>query len=206
MYKVFLNERKIVISSKHEITPNLPVKEFHENASAKDVRKWFSGFLKNDEKLNYLVHPRPSRFFQTFRETFKNLPAAGGVVLSNEHILFIFRNEKWDLPKGKAEPGETARITALREVEEECGIKGHKIVKELPATFHIYRSPHQSDNYQWILKETKWFEMNYAGTQKGTPETREGITKIKWFAKDELDEVWVNTYENLKQIISLYRD
>lgn len=48
--------------------------------------------------------------------------------------------------------------------------------------------------------------MNYTGEFEGTPQLDEGITEVRWFAKDELKEVLDNTYENLKQIIELYLD
>ena len=43
-------------------------------------------------------------------------------------ILFIFRNGKWDLPKGGTEKNETMEETAMREVEEETGVNGLSIV------------------------------------------------------------------------------
>jgi 8-oxo-dGTP pyrophosphatase MutT (NUDIX family) len=134
---------------------------------------------------------------------FRQLPAAGGVVRQNEKLLFIFRRNKWDLPKGKIDKGENTPQAALREVEEECGISGHRIVKPLLPTFHIY--PSEKTNGEWIFKETSWFEMDYSGDHPGKPESAEGITQIKWFHANELNEVWENTYENLKEIIKIYR-
>jgi 8-oxo-dGTP pyrophosphatase MutT (NUDIX family) len=89
-----------------------------------------------------LVHPNPVHFFQLFRSVFLEVPAAGGVVKSNDRLLFIFRNGKWDLPKGKIDEGENPPEAALREVSEECGIAGQQIKKQLPSTFHIYPSPY----------------------------------------------------------------
>ena len=80
------------------------------------------------------------------------------------------------------------------------------IVKQLSATFHIYRSPYNESNGKWIFKETFWFEMDYRGAENGNPQLDEGITKVKWFARNELATVCENTYENLKQIILPYRD
>jgi hypothetical protein len=90
-------------------------------------------------------------------------------------------------------------------VEEECGISGHKIVKQLPSTFHIYQSPYKETQGKWIFKETFWFEMKYAGSDSGTPQIDEGITEVRWLNRNELDTVLANTYENLKQIIWLYQ-
>jgi 8-oxo-dGTP pyrophosphatase MutT (NUDIX family) len=140
-----------------------------------------------------------------FQSLFISVPAAGGIVRKKNTILFIFRNGKWDLPKGKIDRGESAQQAALREVEEECGISGHTIVKKLSSTFHIYKSPYKKTFGKWIFKETFWYEMNYTGEENGTPELNEGITRVEWFEKNKLATVLENTYENLKEIISIYR-
>jgi len=44
-------------------------------------------------------------------------------------MLFIYRFNKWDLPKGKLDNGESVSECAIREVEEECGIANLKIVR-----------------------------------------------------------------------------
>jgi 8-oxo-dGTP pyrophosphatase MutT (NUDIX family) len=205
-YKVFLNERYIEISTGDNITLNSSGKGLGAKPSTDDVRAWFNSFVSGDLKGVTLFHPDPERFFlDAFKPAFKFIQAAGGVVLSGERILFIFRWGVWDLPKGKTDRKETPEEAALREVEEECGIKGHEIVKALPSTFHIYQSPYPGDKDTWILKETFWFEMKYEGNMEGTPQTDEGITEIEWVPLTDLNRVMDNTYENLKQIISLYR-
>ncbi len=205
MYKVFLNERVIIIGAPSKIDHEGKAVFFGESSTEDDVKKWFNVFLKNDLKTVTLQHNQPKEFFKLFQTAFKLLPAAGGVVKSADKFLFIFRNEKWDLPKGKIEKGETAEFAALREVEEECGISGHSVVKQLPSTYHIYKSLYKKWKGSWILKETFWFEMQYSGENQGTPETREGISEIRWFPKSEMNEVLTNTYENLKPLIQLYR-
>ena len=88
-----------------------------------------------------------------------NLVKAGGGLVKNiilENILFIFRNKKWDLAKGKLEKRETARAGALREVEEECGITHLKIVHPLRETYHIYELQRKLN-----IKQTHWFEMTF---------------------------------------------
>ncbi|SHF73326.1 ADP-ribose pyrophosphatase YjhB, NUDIX family [Mariniphaga anaerophila] len=205
MYKVFLNDRLIRIGAPENSLKNNLVVKFDEKATAENIKNWFSSFINEDLKDVFLATPQPELFFKLFRSTFLEYPAAGGVILSENRMLFIFRNGKWDLPKGKIEKGELPRDTALREVGEECGISGHQIERQLPSTFHIYQSPYPKTEGQWVVKETFWFEMQY-GDGELVPQQEEGITEVRWFHRNELDEVLANTYENLKQVILFYRD
>lgn len=206
MYKVFLNDRLIEICTLENIKNNNLVVKFDEQTGADSIQNWFTGFIAQNSKKVTLVHPDPVQFFQLFRSVFHEVPAAGGVVKSEDRLLFIFRNGKWDLPKGKIDKGENPPKAALREVSEECGISGQRIEKQLPSTFHVYQSPYFNTKGQWIFKETFWYEMVYKGTDEITPQLEEGITDVKWFRKNELDKVLENTYKNLKQIILLYGD
>jgi 8-oxo-dGTP pyrophosphatase MutT (NUDIX family) len=205
MYEVFFNERKIVVALEGDTALAKEAIVAKKLVSVEDVKNWFYHFAASEADVSILVHPFPEIFWEElFLPVFVQIPAAGGVVLRNGELLFIFRNGKWDLPKGKIDIGETSAAAAKREVAEECGIDGHQITKELPSTFHIYQSRYKQTFGQWIIKETFWFEMEYSGSENGTPETKENITEIKWFAKNELDEVLGNTYENLKSVIALY--
>ena len=207
MYKVFFNDREIIISQKPDITLNKSQETRANLSKVNDVKDWFLQFVQSDENKVLLLSDSPESFWgKTFVKAFRFITASGGVVVRDNKIMVIFRNEKWDLPKGKIDRGESAEIAAIREVQEECGISGHKIVKKLPSTYHIYRSPYKKSKGEWILKETFWFEMAYSGLENGYPQTEENITEIRWLSFDELDLVLENTYENLKQILELYRD
>ena len=125
------------------------------------------------------------------------IAAGGGKVLNTSgQILFIFRNGKWDLPKGKAETRETIDQTALREVEEETGIKDLQITKPLEITYHIFK---RNNKYQ--IKKTYWFEMfsDYKGDLK--PQLSEGITKVKWIDPKKLKKVKKNIYANIEGLL-----
>ncbi len=206
MYEVFWNERKIAIAQPGNLPFIKAVVKFENLTTPEEVRDWFLGFTKLESNLAVLTHSFPEKFWkEIFLPAFTSIPAAGGVVIRDEKLLFIRRNGKWDLPKGKIDCGESAHEAAIREVAEECGIKGHQITAALPSTFHIYQSPSYDLFGNWILKETHWFEMSYSGSDGGTPETNENITEIRWFGKNELKEVFANTYESLKPVISLYK-
>ncbi len=58
--------------------------------------------------------------------------SCGGVVIHRGKILLLYKNfrgryEGWVLPKGTVEEGEEYKDTALREVQEESGVKGNII-------------------------------------------------------------------------------
>ncbi|MFZ7115602.1 MAG: NUDIX hydrolase [Bacteroidota bacterium] len=141
----------------------------------------------------------PDEAWKRFISKYTLIEAAGGVVKNKDgKFLFIFRNGKWDLPKGKAEYDETPEMTALREVEEECGLKDLKIEKELSKTFHTYK-----EKGKLILKKTHWYLMTIDKEQKLIPQSEEGITEVKWVAENRIEkEVLVNTYASIKGIFS----
>ncbi|MBN4047336.1 NUDIX domain-containing protein, partial [bacterium AH-315-P13] len=105
-------------------------------------------------------------------------------------------NNKWDLPKGKAESKETIDKTAIREVEEETGVKGLNITKPLEMTYHIFKR-----NGKYRIKITYWFEMktNYDGLL--SPQENEGITKVEWLNPKQITKAMKNSYANIKLLV-----
>jgi len=205
MYKVFLNDRIITIVAPGKITLKKSSEIIDSLEDIYALKKWFLQYLKRGSSEVFLVYNSPKIFFKNiFCKAFKRVKAAGGLVVRNNEILIILRHNRWDLPKGKVEKDETNKRAAIREVAEECGINGHKIVKKLPSTYHIYQSPYSESKEKWILKETVWFEMEYTGEYNGNPRLEEDITEVRWFNKSDLKTVLSNTYPNLKPVISLY--
>jgi 8-oxo-dGTP pyrophosphatase MutT (NUDIX family) len=146
----------------------------------------------------YFYNENVTRLFDYFASQFKIIEAAGGLVKNgNEQWLFIFRNGRWDLPKGKIEKGEAVKEAAIREVEEECGINKLKIIKELPSTYHTYSIEEKN-----VLKRTYWFEMSTTYNKKLTPQLEEGITDVQWLSKNQLKQVIDNTYESVKDVVT----
>ncbi|MED5427840.1 MAG: NUDIX domain-containing protein [Candidatus Neomarinimicrobiota bacterium] len=115
----------------------------------------------------------------------ESIKAAGGVVVQGKRILFIKKNGRWDLPKGKLKKGANRKKTAIREVCEETGLKKKdlKILQVLIPTYH-----HMKLKGSINVKETFWFLVQYTGSPKAKliPDRNEGITKCKWFDLDQL--------------------
>lgn len=206
MYKVFFNEKKIIFTRQSKITLNKPSTFFDKNGDREQLSKWFFSIAESDENEFVATASDPKKLLKNFKSVFKEIKAAGGVVLQQNKLLFIFRNNRWDLPKGKIEKGEKKKEAAIREVSEECGISGLIITKKLETSYHIFCSEFPETKGQWILKKTFWYEMSYRGNETTIPQIEEGITKVQWVDRNNLDAVLESTYSNLAELISLYRD
>jgi len=110
--------------------------------------------------------------------------------------LFIYRNDKWDLPKGKIEKDEKTKIAAVREVEEECGIKVTRLGEKICKTYHAYIS-----RGEVVLKKTHWYDMKYNGKAKLVPQLDEGITDVRWFKKGHIDAIIQNTFPSILDVL-----
>ncbi len=129
-----------------------------------------------------------------FQSYFNVQKAAGGIVKDEkENILFIKRFEKWDLPKGKIEKGETTEEAAIREVEEECGIENLELLSENKTTYHIF--PRKN---QFCLKISYWFDMKTTYKGKLTPQIEEDIIEVVFKNSTEIEEALQNTYANIQ--------
>ena len=133
----------------------------------------------------------------------KKIIAAGGLVTNNKNeLLMMFRRGKWDLPKGKLDEGETIEACALREVQEETGIRDLELRNLIGVTYHEYFEKQLNED---ILKETHWFAMHVNGETKLNPQTEEDIENIIWADENELKECLKNTYKNIAEIIEKFK-
>src|SRR5450432_1588443 len=134
---------------------------------------------------------------KAFFKKFIIVKAAGGLVLNkNKEMLMIFRRGKWDLPKGKLDKDETIEQCALREVEEETGLRNITLHKYLLTTWHTYH-----DRGKFILKESHWYNMTISDKQVLVPQTEEDITAIQWVDKNQLPALLNNTLPSIKDVL-----
>lgn len=133
-----------------------------------------------------------------FFKHFDVITAAGGVVANNKkEILMIFRRGKWDLPKGKLDKGETVEQCAVREVEEETGLKNIDLGEKIITTYHTY-----NQYGKHILKESHWYKMKVSEDQQLIPQTEEDITEIKWIDKSEIEKYTSNTFQTIIEVLA----
>ena len=142
----------------------------------------------------FLFHVDLETLWKEFKWFFKIEKAAGGLVTNkNEEVLFIYRFDTWDLPKGKIEKGEKKKEAAIREVEEECGVSGLKIEKKLQKTYHVFQR-----NDREVLKITHWYQMKTDFKGQLTPQLEEGITKAIFKNQEATKKALENSYENIR--------
>lgn len=142
-----------------------------------------------------LCHPDLEALQKAVWKKFTLVQAGGGAVWKKERLLFIYRRGKWDLPKGKLDPGETIETCATREVAEETGVTA-RISRMLLRTYHTY---HEAGKH--ILKESVWFEMAADARQQEKPQAEEDITELRWLPRTEWSTVLDNTFPSIKDVL-----
>jgi 8-oxo-dGTP pyrophosphatase MutT (NUDIX family) len=191
MYKVFFNQRPLILTTKPpEITDTtlvLPIKYT-------EAKNLISALKSKRYQSIYAYHPKVDKLWKHFYQKFGLIEAAGGLVKhQNGKTLMIFRNGKWDLPKGRIEKNEIILDAALREVREETGVLDLTIVKPIQETLHIFKR-----NHKYKLKKTYWYLMHSNCSRPLVPQSLEGIEKAVWLTNDEVKVCLQNAYANIK--------
>ncbi len=190
MYTIFYNEIPILLTD--SLSKGIDDNFFHMNSVCLDD---LTSQLKSNKFTHVILyHSDIKLLWKIFKSHFKIEKAAGGLVKNQKgEMLFIYRFDKWDLPKGKIEKGESKNDAAIREVEEECGVEGLVIQKKLQKTYHIFQR-----NGCEILKITYWYAMETEFRGRLKPQLEEGITKVVFKDDEEVKKALENTYENIK--------
>jgi 8-oxo-dGTP diphosphatase len=104
------------------------------------------------------------------------LRAAGGVVVHDGRVAVVHRPryDDWSLPKGKLDPGEDWAQAALREVEEETGVRA-QIVGDLPPSHYRDRKGRP--------KTVRWYLMDVADRGEFAPD--EEVDELRWLTPAE---------------------
>lgn len=154
--------------------------------------------LKRDAAKHYIILVDDAKLFlKGIKKQLTLIKAAGGLVENAKgQYLFIFRNKKWDLPKGKLEKGERMKEAAVREVEEECGITIERRDQLVCKTYHIYEM-----NGQVVLKKTNWYKMSVKNSPKLVPQLEEGITEAEWVEPVHVVTKTKNTYPLITEVL-----
>ena len=216
--KIFINDIPVYILSEKKINMKraygLVVREFEDivpevlvddvlimNASFDQV----DGLLKlmTDKKLkkvhSIFISSRKKRaLIDYLKSKFKVIEAGGGIVEKDGKLLMIFRRKVWDIPKGKLDKGETIEECAVREVEEETGVKV-KVDKKIDAVWHTYVT-----KKKYVLQKTHWFAMHCIDDKNMAPQKGEGIKQVEWMTLEEVRKALHDSYRSIRYVMQEY--
>ena len=192
----------LVVREFEDIIPDVLVDDvLIMNASFDQV----DGLLKlmTDKKLKkvhsiFISSRKKRELIDYLKDKFKVVEAAGGIVEKDGKLLMIYRRKMWDIPKGKLDKGETIQECAVREVEEETGVKV-KIDQKIEAVWHTYVT-----RKKYILKKTHWYAMNCLNDKKLAPQKGEGIKKVEWMDMDQVRVALHESYRSIRYVMQEY--
>lgn len=195
IYKIYMNESALILAD-FSPSDNKGIQAIDHQEI--DLEKLYKASKNTKKNTNYWVltaDPKP--LFKKLTRKFTTIEAGGGLVKNGEgDYLLIFRLGKWDLPKGKVDDGEKIKDAAVREVEEECGIKVSYLGPKIQKTYHAYTL-----RGELVLKATHWFEMGANKVPKLKPQAAEDITDAVWLPKEKFSKIRKNTYRLIEDIL-----
>ena len=97
------------------------------------------------------------------------------------------RYDDWSLPKGKLDPGEDWEQAALREVEEECGLRCR--LEEEPEPAHYVS--------KGLPKTVRWWRMSVVEDLGGGPDDE--VDELRWLTPGEAADLL--TYEHDRLLV-----
>ncbi len=151
-------------------------------------------------KIMVYTAPEPQELFKKYLSDKKTIHAAGGMVYNLDGLLLmIFRKGKWDMPKGKLDPGESIEKCALREVSEETGLNSISIDQNLMTTYHTYFI-----GKSLVIKPSHWYKMNFTGDELPIPQTEEDISEIRWVTKKQAKDLLNKMFPSIQEMIIRY--
>lgn len=166
--------------------------------------------LSRAKVLNFLeIHNRvtiltadPAAAFARFATEFAVVEAAGGVVINPSGAwLMIHRNDRWDLPKGHVEAGESYDRCAAREIAEETGVEA-EVLRPVCQTWHAY---YFEPTMRWELKRTHWYLLRTTAPQSLQPQGEEGITEVAWCDRATVDHHLTESYPTIARVVEALR-
>ncbi|MFB6453660.1 NUDIX hydrolase [Chitinophaga sp. Hz27] len=194
---IYLNEHPLLLCAS---TANIPA-GFEEAAVFEDpqtetIDKILLELEDGDRKAAVFIREDVKQLLKKVSLHFTVMVAAGGLVINQENeVLMMFRRGKWDLPKGKQDPGEELATTAVREVAEETGLHSITLGAKLTETYHYYPMKNKK-----VLKHTHWYLMEFTGTELTVPQIEEDILDVQWIKLEHVGKYLQFSYENIRDV------
>ncbi len=201
MYKIYINEKPLILKESGKESKGVKTDKKTLVTPYLGKPKFFLPYIdmlsKNTKVEKVIIHHHDVKALKRdFFSLVQRIKAGGGLVLNEkDEILVIFRRGFWDLPKGKMEPGETKRKSALREVMEETGIKDVRIEKKLLKTYHLFNNKRGR-----AIKESHWYLMR-TSDKKLVPQHEEDIEIAQWISAEKFLNECKPMFKNIKEVV-----
>jgi 8-oxo-dGTP pyrophosphatase MutT (NUDIX family) len=199
--KIYFNDKPLFLCD--EMTHEIKRYAHHDDTVLIDeyshpaVNAMIHEMRRDNVHAGIFVHSDLGALKRAFWKKFLVVQAGGGLVQNgNEQYLFMLRRGKWDLPKGKLDPGETLEQCAVREVREETGLERVQLGGPLLVTYHTY-----DESGHHILKETHWYRMTAMPDQVITPQQEEQITELIWADQGRIGALLKNTFPSILDVL-----
>jgi 8-oxo-dGTP pyrophosphatase MutT (NUDIX family) len=201
MIRIYIQNKPLLLIDK--VTPeiedyiNKPDTIFIQQLNTFSVVKMLREMERGTIRAGVFQHQNVSDLLNAFKSNLTPIQAAGGFVYTKDgEALLIFRKGKWDLPKGKLDEGETLEDCAIREITEETGVNGMRIISPLQATYHTYY-----EREKHILKESHWYLMEKEESSPLVPQTEEDIEKCEWVLLENISTYKANMHASIIDVV-----
>jgi len=205
MYKIFINEYPLIITANDDDffkkgNYRIVGDSAEELNSARETLETSRSMVDRFGILAMTANEDEA--FNRLAKSYDRITAAGGLIYNEKNELLLIRRQgKWDLPKGKQDPGENTEEAAVREVQEECGIRSLRLGEFLTKTYHTYAIEGQR-----VLKTTWWYKMQALNYQNMMPQLEENITEVKWFDPKAIDLSELDTYNSIRDLMNRFME
>jgi 8-oxo-dGTP pyrophosphatase MutT (NUDIX family) len=191
---IYINERPLLILSTHQAIPaRYKEAALFTEPDTQTIEETLQALETGKSSATIFIQPDTEALLETVKSYFTVLVAAGGLITNDEEeVLMMFRRDKWDLPKGKQDDGESLETCALREVKEETGLHNVQIEHKITETLHYYTYKEKR-----ILKHAYWYKMKFTGTELTIPQIEEDIVDIQWIKPEHLGKYLKFSYQNI---------
>lgn len=200
--KIFLNDRPLILTTRPaaylQQYPEASAFAHYEGAFPKHFRLAAEALEAGEAKGVLLSDAQPESLLEGLGKRYKQVDAGGGLVRREDGAaLFIFRRGCWDLPKGKLDKGETMEECAIREVQEETGLKRLVLGRFLCDTYHVY-----GQGGKELIKHTAWYDMQANGYEPLIPQADEDIEEARWVLPADVARIAAKSYAAIREVVA----